>query len=442
MAVAGIYGAPSAARLVYLCLYALQHRGQEGSGIASTDGKTIYSHKYPGLVSDAYKEHVFAYLEGSIAIGNNSKHNTDKNNSKRDLQPLVAELPIGQLAISCSGLLLTDDYRKNLIKDGEIFTTYIGGEVMLRTIARKCLSMKIEDAILETFREIKGAYAVLIMSANRMFAFRDPNGFKPLILGEIKGTHVLVSETAALDLLGADFVREIEPGELVVITDKGVESYAKIHGQRLSQCIFEYVYTARPDSFMFSLSVYEVRKEWGRRLALQNNVKADIVIPVPDSGIAAAIGYAQQAGLPFEMGIVRNHYVGRTFIQPSQDIRNFNVKVKLNPVDNVLKGKKLIVVDDSIVRGTTCMQIVQMLKEAGAAEVHVRIASPQVQHLCRYGTGTPGENNLLANKYSLEEIRRFITADSLDYLSMNNMLEAIGQNCYCTACFSGDYPLI
>ncbi|MDR2885139.1 MAG: amidophosphoribosyltransferase [Deferribacteraceae bacterium] len=442
MAVAGVYGSDNAARLTYSCLYALQHRGQEGSGIASSDGEVICVHRAQGLVADVYKEQVFPTLKGKIAIGNN-KYSTSKDRHVRNLQPLVAELPLGQLAISLSGVLLTDEARQSLKRRGTIFTTDADSEVILHLIAQKAADMPLESAILETMKSLQGGYAVLFMSLDKLIAFRDPNGLKPLILGKTTdNAYVVASETAALDLLNAEYVREIEPGEMVVISDSGVESYAKINGYKVAPCVFEYVYTARPDSTLFSLPVYEVRKECGRRLARQDKVEADLVIPVPDSGIAAAIGYAQESGLPFELGIVRNHYVGRTFIRPMQEIRNFGVKVKLNPVDSIIAGKRIVVVDDSIVRGTTSMQIVQMLKDAGASEVHMRIASPPVLFPCRYGIDTPDKSDLIANRYNLEDIRKFIGATTLDYLTLDNLKGAINENDCCSACFSGSYPLV
>ncbi len=436
----GIYGTADAARISYLCLYALQHRGQEGSGIATGDGEAIHLHKAGGQVSDIYKERVFPSLKGHLAIGNN-KYSTEKDRHERNLLPLVAELTFGQLAISFSGALMSDKDRKELVESGAIFTTSSDSEVLLHLIARKSSKMKLEDAVVDTLKHIKGAYSAMFMTADRIIAARDPNGFKPLILGVIGGVHVLVSESAALDLLGAEFVREVEPGEVLVIGRDGAGTYANIGKSKLSPCIFEYVYTARPDSVMFGHSVYEVRKECGYRLASQTRVDADIVVPVPDSGIAAAIGYSQGSGLPFELGIIRNHYVGRTFIRPAQDIRNFGVKVKLNPVKRIIKGKRLVVVDDSIVRGTTCQQIVQMLKEAGAKEVHMRIASPQVFFPCKYGIDIPSKDDLIANRHSLDGIRQFIGADSLGFISLDNLINAVGDANHCSACFSGDYPL-
>ena len=436
----GVYGTVDAARMCYLCLYALQHRGQEGSGIAASDGKDIRLHKSAGQVADIYQEKILHLLKGDIAIGTN-KYSAEKELHNQNLLPLTAELPFGQFAISLSGALLSDKEREELVKSGTIFTTSSDSEILLHLIARKCSYMQLEEAIADTLKYLKGAYSALFLTTDKLIAARDPNGFRPLILGKSGGAYILVSESVALDLIGAEFIREIEPGEVVVIDKDGLRVGANIKKNAFCPCVFEYVYVARPDSIIFGRSVYETRKECGRMLAAQLPVEADIVVPVPDSGIAAAAGYAQASGLPFEYGIVRNHYVGRTFIRPTQAIRNFSVKVKLNPIKTIIKGKRLVVVDDSIVRGTTCRQIVQMLKEAGVREVHMRIASPQVFFPCKYGIDVPSKDDLIANRFTLDEIRRFIGADTLGFISIENLINAVGDSNHCFACFSGDYPL-
>jgi len=436
----GVYGTDDAANIGYLCLYALQHRGQEGSGIATGDGEEIHLHKATGQVAEIYKKNVLLSLKGNLAIGSN-KYSTEKDRHKRNLLPLVAELPFGQFAVTFSGALLSDKSREELIKSGTLFTTSTDTEILLHLIARKSSNMQLEEAITETLKELKGAYSALFMTTDKLIAARDPNGFKSLILGRTGSTYVVVSESAALDLIGADFIREVEPGEVLTVDKDGLRTYANIGRKEHHACVFEHIYIARPDSVMFGHSVYETRIECGRLLAEQIPAKADIVVPVPDSGIAAAIGYARFSGLPLELGIIRNHYVGRTFIRPTQDIRNFGVKVKLNPVKRIIRGKRLVVVDDSIVRGTTCQKIVQMLKEAGAKEVHMRIASPQIFFPCKYGIDVPTKDDLIANRYTLDGIREFIGADSLGFISLDNLIYAAGGPNYCCACFSGDYPL-
>jgi len=436
----GVYGANDAANICYLCLYALQHRGQEGSGIAVSDCSEIHLHKATGQVSDIYKKVVLQTLKGNLAIGSN-KYSTEKDRHKRNLLPLVAELSFGQFAISLNGSLLTNKYREELVKAGTFFTTSTDTEVLLHLIARQGTYMKPEEAIAETLKGIKGAYAALFMTKDKLIAARDPYGFKPLLLGKIEDAYVLASETIAFDLIGANYIREVEPGEVLVVDKDGLKTYANIGKKERRLCVFEYVYIARPDSIISGNSVYKIRKTCGHMLAEQIPAEADLVVPVPDSGVSAGMGYAQVSGLPLELGIIRNHYVGRTFIRPTQEIRNFGVKVKLNPIKDIIRGKRLVVVDDSIVRGTTCQQIVQMLKEAGAKEVHMRIASPQIFFPCRYGIDVPSKDDLLANRFSLDGIRKFIGADSIGFISLDNLINAVGGSDYCCACFSGDYPL-
>ena len=405
-AIAGVYGNHEAAKLVYLCLYALQHRGQQGTGIAAYDGDHIHSEKREGLVADVYTKKRLKKLPGKIAIGHN-RYPTDGIFSARNLQPVIAELPIGDCALAYNGNLVNAfKIRKQLIQDGAIFSTGTDSETIMHLLAKRS------------------------------------HGVRPLAMGMMKDGYVFVSETVALDLIDAHFVREVEPGEMVVVDASGVKSYfpnGKL--EHPAPCVFEHVYFARPDSFMFGQSVYEVRKGFGRMLAKECPVDADIVIPVPDSGITATIGYSEESKIPFELGIIRNHYVGRTFIEPSQNIRDFGVRIKLNPVKNLISGKRIVVVDDSIVRGTTSKKIVKLLRDAGAKEIHMRISAPPTSYPCYYGIDTPTKKELISNTHTEEEIRKFIGADSLGYISLEGMKQVLIDNNFCFACFTGQYPI-
>jgi amidophosphoribosyltransferase len=438
----GVYRHPEAANLTYLGLYALQHRGQESSGIVSSDGNTLHAEIGMGLVADVFSERRLAKLPGAMAIGHN-RYSTTGSSLLRNAQPMVISYAGGSLALAHNGNIVNAmEIRKDLEQQGAIFRSTTDTEVIVHLIARSPethLAEQVVDALLK----VRGAYSLLLMREKEMIGVRDSYGFRPMVLGRIgEETFVLASETCALDLIEAEYVREIEPGEMVVIHEGGVEFYQPFPRTRHAFCIFEFIYFARPDSIIFEKNVYPIRRNLGKQLAREAYVEADVVIPVPDSGVPAALGYAEEAGIPFEMGLIRNHYVGRTFIEPQQAIRNFGAKVKLNPVKHFLRGKRVVVVDDSIVRGTTGQKIVTMLKNAGAKEVHVRISSPPSISPCFYGIDTPSKRELIAANQSVEEIRDFLGADSLAYLSLSGLLQTVspdGQH-FCTACFTGDYP--
>jgi amidophosphoribosyltransferase len=438
----GVYHHPEAAKLTYLGLYALQHRGQESSGIVSSDGDTLHAEIGMGLVADVFSERRLEKLPGSIAMGHN-RYSTTGSSLLRNAQPMVISYAGGSLAIAHNGNIVNAvEIRKELEQQGAIFRSTTDTEVILHLIARSA-ETRLADQVVDALRKVKGAYSLLLMTEKVMIGVRDSFGFRPLVLGRLgDDTFVLSSETCALDLIEAEYVREIEPGEMVVISEGGVEFFHPFPRTRQAFCIFEFIYFARPDSIIFEKNVYPIRKALGRQLAREAHVEADVVIPVPDSGVPAALGYAEEAGIPFEMGLIRNHYVGRTFIEPQQAIRHFGAKVKLNPVKHFLRGKRVVVVDDSIVRGTTGQKIVTMLKNAGAKEVHVRISSPPSISPCFYGIDTPSKRELIAANQSVEEIRDFLGADSLAYLSLNGLLQTVSpdRQHFCTACFTGDYP--
>ncbi len=442
-AIAAVYGNDEAANLVYLCLYAQQHRGQQGTGIAVSDGAKIRHIKELGLVADVYTESKLKSLRGNIAIGHN-RYPTDGDYNKTNLQPVLAELPIGNCALSYNGNLINSNkIKRELISKGSIFSTSTDSEVVMHLLAKELQTTDLIDGICNVLNIITGAYSLLFSTGNTLIAVRDPNGIRPLVLGKLKDGYVIASETVALDLIDASFIREIEPGEMVVITPDAVKSVLPFGDKvKPAQCIFEHIYFARPDSFMFGKSVYEARKGFGRTLAIEHPTEADIVIPVPDSGIIATIGYSEASGIPMEMGLVRNHYVGRTFIEPTQSIRDFGVKVKLNPVKSIIEGKRIVVVDDSIVRGTTSRKIVKMLRDAGAKEIHMRISSPPTMHPCFYGIATPTNHELISNTHSIDEVKNYIGADSLGYLSSEGMVNIFdNKNDFCCACFDNNYPI-
>lgn len=441
-AVAGIYGNHEAANLVYLCLYAMQHRGQQGTGIAAYDGENVHVEKRAGLVSDVYTKKRLKRLPGKIAIGHN-RYPTDGIFSERNLQPITAELPFGDCALAYNGNLINAfKIRKQLISEGSIFSTGTDSETIMHLLAKRSKNEDLITALTNVFNEITGSFSLVFMAQNKLIGVRDPHGVRPLALGMMKDGYVLVSETVALDLIDAHFVREIEPGEMVVIDKSGITSIFPFKEKtNPAPCVFEHVYFARPDSFMFGQDVYEVRKAFGRMLAKECPVDADVVIPVPDSGITATIGYSEESKIPFELGIVRNHYVGRTFIEPSQNIRDFGVKIKLNPVKSVIKGKRVVVVDDSIVRGTTSKKIIKLLRDAGASEIHLRISSPPTSFPCYYGIDTPTKHELISNTHTEEEICKFVGADSLGYISLEGMKQCLNSSNFCFACFTGNYPI-
>ncbi len=444
--VVGIYGHPEAANLAYLALYALQHRGQESAGIASSKGQTLLVHRGMGLVADIFDEKMIRRLEGSSAIGHN-RYSTTGTTVLKNSQPLVVKYTHGSLAIAHNGNLVNaDDLRLRLEERGSIFQSTVDTEVILHLIAAS-RAPRLVDRVMEALWQVRGAYSLVFLSEDEMIAVRDPYGFRPLVLGRIhdngKETFVVASETCAFDLIGAEYEREVEPGEVLLFSSEGLTTFSPFPHEPLSRCVFEHIYFARPDSLVYGRSVYQTRKEFGRQLAREAPVQADLVIPVPDSGVPAALGYAEAARLPFDMGLIRNHYVGRTFIEPHESIRNFGVKVKLNAQQEVLDGKRVVVVDDSIVRGTTSRKIVKMIRDAGAREVHLRISSPPTIGPCFYGVDTPTRRELIAASHTTEEICQYVTADSLAYLSNAGMYAALKERLggFCDACFTGRYPV-
>ena len=442
-AVFGICGHREAANLTYLGLYALQHRGQEGSGIVSSNGEDFFHEKGMGLVADIYTKPVLKRLPGQMAIGHN-RYSTAGESSLKNVQPLIVNFAFGNLALAHNGNLINASMlRSELEAYGAIFQSTTDSEVIIHLIAHsraETLLARVIDAL----SQVRGAFSVAILTDDSLIAARDPYGFRPLSLGHLKDSWIVASETCAFDLIGAEYAREIKPGELVVLNSEGVTSYSPFAKTRPAMCVFEYVYFSRPDSKIFGgKAVYLTRKELGRQLAREAWVDADIVIPVPDSGVPAAMGYAEGSGIPFETGLIRNHYVGRTFIEPEQSIRHFGVKIKLNAIPEVLEGKRVVVVDDSIVRGTTSRKIVKMIRQAGAREIHMRISSPPIVSPCFYGIDTPTRKELIGSSHTIQETRKYITADSLAYLSLDGMLKAApgAPDHYCTACFTEDYPI-
>ncbi len=453
----GIWNHSEASRLAYLGLYAMQHRGQESAGIVSLDSrkeeKIHLMHKGLGLVADVFKEENLAHLVGNAAIGH-VRYSTTGGNVLANAQPLTANLLNGPVAVAHNGNIVNSlVLREALQREGAIFQGTNDTEILLHLISRNP-SNNLVVALQQSLESIVGAYSFVILAHDQLIAARDPYGFRPLVLGQMNSaqgvSYVFASETCALDLIGAEFVREVLPGELIQISNKGLVSHqlqVKLEGRKSAFCIFEHVYFARPDSVVFGRSVYNSRKKFGEQLALQEiknnaNFNADVVIPVPDSGVPSAIGYSQKSGIPFEFGIIRNHYIGRTFIQAGQGVRDFGVKIKLNPQPEVLKNKIVVVIDDSLVRGTTSQKIINLIRQAGAKEVHLRIASPPTTGPCYYGVDTPQKSELIASHQSLEDIRKYIGADSLAYLSEEGMWNAVsaGPESFCAACFNGNYP--
>jgi amidophosphoribosyltransferase len=439
----GVYGHPKAADLTYYGLYALQHRGQESAGIVSCDGKQFRVHKGMGLAPQVFDGKILQGLAGHMAVGH-TRYSTTGSSHLRNAQPLTVDCARGQIAIAHNGNLTNAmQLREELEAKGSIFQTTVDSEIILHLMAQPGVNGQ-ENSLIHTLQRIEGAYSLVILTEKELIGVRDPHGFRPLSIGRVDGAWVLASETCALDLINAQFVRDVAPGEIVVINEAGLSSVQAFpEHQRRAFCIFEYVYFARPDSTISGRNVHRVRVEMGRQLARENPVEADVVIPVPDSGNCAALGYSLESGIPFEMAFVRNHYVGRSFLQPSQLIRDFDVRVKLNLIGEVVNGKRVVVVDDSIVRGTTCRMRVNNLKEAGAKEVHMMVSCPPHMHPCVYGIDFPDRNKLMAANHSLEEIRRYLNANSLHYLSMDGMVEATGlpKNGFCLACYNGDYPV-
>ncbi len=436
----GIWNHPEAANLSYLGLYALQHRGQESAGIAATDGTQFHTEKAMGWVADVFSPERLKRLPGHRAIGH-VRYSTAGSSNLKNAQPITAATARGPVAIAHNGNLTNaETLRQEMERDGAVFQSSSDTEVILHLLARAPAG-PLEEQLASALARVKGAYSLLVLTPDAMYAIRDPNGFRPLTLGRLDEAWVVASETCALDLMEARAERDVEPGEIVVISDAGVRSVRAFPpGDRL-QCVFEYVYFARPDSILWGRNVHTVRKALGRQLAREHPAEADIVIPVPDSGTSAALGFSEESGTPYEMGLIRNHYVGRTFIEPRQGIRHFGVKVKLNPMREMLEGRRVVVVDDSIVRGTTSRKLVKMVRQAGARQVHVRISSPPIQWPCYYGIDTPTRKELIASSHHVDEIRRYLAADSLGYLSLEGMLKATGTDPahYCDACFTGNY---
>ncbi|MFC1752096.1 amidophosphoribosyltransferase [Thermoproteota archaeon] len=441
----GVIGCKDASRLCYLGLYALQHRGQESAGIVSMDGKQVYVLKDMGLVSEVFNHENLHYLKGDSAIGH-VRYSTTGSSHFANIQPLFSKTSKGKLAIAHNGNLTNAVMLyQDLKEEGAIFQSTVDSEVILHLVARSKIKSIVEN-FQQSLKMIEGAYSLVVLGEGYLLAARDPHGFRPLVLGQhVEGGYVVASETCALDLIGARFIREIAPGEIVYIdSELNVHSYSTLIGSKHAHCIFEYVYFSRPDSIVFGKTVHVVRKAFGRILAQEHPIEADIVMSIPDSGNSAALGYSEESGIPFEFGMTRNHYVGRTFIQPTQKIRDFGVRVKLNAIKEVLKGKRVVVVDDSIVRGTTSKRRVAALRDAGAKEVHLRISSPPVTYPCHFGIDTPKREHLIAAKKQLNDIRRYVGADTLGFLSLEGMRKAAsknGVNQFCTACFTGKYPL-
>jgi amidophosphoribosyltransferase len=439
----GIYGNPEAANLTYLGLYALQHRGQESAGIAVSDGERMRLSRSMGHIAEAFDQRTLESLPGHIAIGH-TRYSTAGGSTIQNVQPILIDCAHGEIAIAHNGNLVNArELKDELVRNGSIFQTSSDTEVVLHLYARS-KAPSVEEALIESITQIRGAYSFVLLTKNRLIAARDPHGFRPLALGKLGDAWIVCSETCAMDLIGATYLRDVEPGEVVVITEAGLRSLKPFPPSPLSQCVFEHVYFARPDSYVFGKSVNEVRTELGRILAREAPADADVVVPVPDSGVCAAIGYAAEAKLPLQMGLIRNHYVGRTFIQPQQSIRHFNVKVKLNPVRSILDGRRVVLIDDSIVRGTTSRKIVKMVRAAGAREVHLRISCPPTLSPCYYGVDTPSRSELIASSHTIDEIRKYVEADSLAYLSIEGLRAAVGDeqgSSYCTSCYTGVYPV-
>lgn len=442
--ICGVFGHEDAAKLVYFGLYALQHRGQESAGIAAGDGERIVLHKAMGLVPDVFSEDTLRRLTGHFATGH-VRYSTTGASSATNVQPFMVQHRGHTLTVAHNGNLVNSIALHHRLEDeGSIFQTSMDSEIVLHLLARQLAHHDLPEAIGRAFAAISGAYSLLLMTKDSMIAVRDPNGFRPLCLGVLEnGGYVVASETCALDLIEAHYLREIEPGEALIINDKGLHSLRPWPPRRTSFCIFEHVYFARPDSNVFGFNVYAARKRMGAILARETDIRADFVMPFPDSGNYAALGYAQASGIPLEIGMIRNHYVGRTFIQPTQSMRDFSVRVKLNPVRDLLKDKRVIIVEDSIVRGTTGRSRVRSLRQAGAAEVHMLVSCPPTCHACYYGIDFPSTDQLVAAKHSIEGIRDYLGLDSLHYLSLEGLVEATGlsKEQFCLACFNGDYPV-
>jgi amidophosphoribosyltransferase len=438
----GIANHSEASQMTYLGLYALQHRGQESTGISSSDGDEVHTVKSMGYVADVFSEDAMARLTGINAIGH-TRYSTAGDSNEGNAQPIVVKCRYGTVALVHNGNLINAlSLRETLEEEGAIFQSTSDSEVILHLLT-KSEADDLFSALGETLTQVQGAFSLLLLTEDSLIGVRDPNGFRPLNIGKLNGSYVLASETCAFDLIGATYVREVEPGEIVLIRGEELTSVKALHAPRLAKCIFEHVYFSRPDSMVFGRSVQASRDQMGRILAQECGVDADLIVPIPDSGVTAAIGYSQEAGIPFAFGLIRNHYVGRTFIEPKTRIRNLGVKVKLNPVRELLAGKRVVLIDDSIVRGTTSRKIVKMVRAAGATEVHMRISCPPTLSPCFYGIDTPTKKELIASSHTVEEIGKYIEADSLGYLSLAGLIRAVGGKGgeFCTACYTGQYPI-
>jgi amidophosphoribosyltransferase len=440
--VVAVYGHKEAANLAYLGLYALQHRGQESAGITSCDHGQMYREVGMGLVADIFNTKRIKRLPGNMALAH-KRYSTAGESKIMNAQPCLINYAKGSLALAHNGNLVNaNTIREALVEEGAIFQSTNDSEVIVHLIAHSHSETFVERVV-EALLAVSGAYSLALMTDTEIVAARDPYGFRPLCLGKLDGGYIVASESCVMDLIEAEFIREIEPGEVLLINKDGLQSFFPFRKMDVKRCVFEHIYFARPDSFLFGENVYAVRKRMGKALAQQSPVEADIVVPVPDSGNISALGYSEESGIPFEMGLIRNHYVGRTFIEPKSQIRDFGVKVKLNAVKEIISGKRVIIIDDSIVRGTTSRKIVKMVRAAGAKEIHVRISSPPTLYPCFYGIDTPDREQLIASKHTLEETRRFVTADSLEYIDIDNMMDIMKdeRSSYCAACFDGEYAV-
>jgi len=437
----GVYNHPRAADLTFQGLYALQHRGQESAGIVSSDGERVYEQKGLGLVAQVFNAENLERLQGWLAIGHN-RYSTTGLNRVANIQPLLVNCKIGRVALGHNGNLVNaGPLRKDMEQTGSIFATAMDSEVILHLIARS-REKRLEDMIIDAVSQVNGAYSLLLMTKDKLIGVRDPVGLRPLCIGRLGDSFIMASESCALDIIGAEYIRDVEPGELVVIDERGITSIEAEKSTEQAKCMFEFIYFSRPDSIVFGQNVDKIRRKLGTVLARNHPVEADIVIAVPDSSNTSALGFAHESEIPFELGLIRNHYVGRTFIQPEQQLRDGDVRVKFNPVKGVLKGKRVVVVDDSIVRGSTMRKLVNMLRDSGVKEVHLRISSPPIQYPCFYGIDIPERSDLIASSHSVEEIRAFLNVDSLEYLSMDDLRSVVDDpNNFCYACFNGEYKV-
>lgn len=438
----GIYGAPKSANMTYLGLYSLQHRGQESAGIASSDGEIIYRHAGMGKVVEVFNENDLDKLEGNMSIGH-VRYSTTGDSYLKNAQPLRVDSRLGPIVLSHNGNLAnTNKLHDDLVEKGHLFQTTIDSEVVVHLMASSGIN-DFQEAFIDAVKQIEGAFSLLVMNKDTIYATRDPQGFRPLVLGKLDDAWVIASESCAFDIIDAEYVREVEPGELIKIDKNGLTSSFPFEKREQKLCIFEFIYFSRPDSTIFNHSVHEMRLKLGRMLSKELPVEADVVVPIPDSSVSAALGYAQESGIPYEMGMIRSHYIGRTFIEPTQKIRDFGAKIKYNVIKSVVKDKRIVVVDDSIMRGTTMRKIINMFKKAGAKEVHVRISAPPTKFPCYYGIDIPTVKELIAANNSIEEIRKYLNVDTLAYLTKESLIESVDtpDMSYCTSCFDGIYPI-